>query len=86
MYKISYKVDKGFLRYSMFFHRGPTSPDLRFSKKPAQIGLNCYVGRMKKPTQVHIFQKCTSKIFVFIEEIAFKHCLFTNITKFSFFL
>ena len=26
MYKKSYKMDKKFLRYSMLFHRGPTSP------------------------------------------------------------
>ena len=26
MYKISCKIDKDFLRYSMFLHRGPTSP------------------------------------------------------------
>ena len=28
MYKISCKMDKLFLKYSMFFHRGSTSPDL----------------------------------------------------------
>ena len=44
MYKVSCKMDKNFLRYSMFFHRGPTSlpsptPVLRFSKRSNQIGL-----------------------------------------------
>ena len=36
MYKISCKIDKNCLRYSLFFHHGPTSPpSLRFSKKPS---------------------------------------------------
>ena len=44
MYKISCKMDKDFLKYSMFFPRGPTGPSphpthkkkaMRFSKKPS---------------------------------------------------
>ena len=39
MYKISCKMEKGMLRYSMFFPHGPTKPDppstLRFSEKPS---------------------------------------------------
>ena len=36
MYKISCKIDKNFLRYSMFFHSWPTRlpPTLRFPKNP----------------------------------------------------
>ena len=45
MYRISCKMDKHFLRCSMFFHRGPTSPPpaaLRFSKKnsPGRVESN----------------------------------------------
>ena len=44
MYKISCKMDKDFLKYSMFFPGGPTAPPpphppqkkaMRFSKKPS---------------------------------------------------
>ena len=37
MYNISCRMNKNFLRYSIFFHRGPTRspPALRFSKKPS---------------------------------------------------
>ena len=37
MQKISCKMDKKFLRYSILFHRGPTMlpPALRFSEKPS---------------------------------------------------
>ena len=51
MYKSSCEMDKNFQRYSMFFHRGPTSPPphpttpaLRFPKKPS-------TGRLKKWSQ-----------------------------------
>ena len=41
MYKISCKMDKNVLRYSMFFHRGSTSfPALRFSKKTSPSKVN----------------------------------------------
>ena len=47
MYKISCKIDKDFLRYSMFLHHGPTRPapppppqPWDFQKGPAQVGLN----------------------------------------------
>ena len=45
MYKISCKIDNNFLRYSMFFHRRPTSPNplptaLRFLKKPSPGRVN----------------------------------------------
>ena len=41
MYKISCKMDKNFLRYSMLFHRGSSRnpPVLRFSKKPSPGGV-----------------------------------------------
>ena len=51
MYEISCKMDKHFLRYRMFFHRGPTSPPpppafskvaLRFSKSPVQVELKVH--------------------------------------------
>ena len=63
MYKISCKMDKIFLRYSMFFHRGSTrpSPALRFSKKPSP-------GKVKGPMwccawQSWIFWKYLKKGF-----------------------
>ena len=39
---LKFKMDKNFLRYSMFFHRGPTSslPARRFSKKPSPDKVN----------------------------------------------
>ena len=47
MHKISCKMDKTFLRYSMFFHRstGPTMtpPALRFSKKASPGKVNNYI-------------------------------------------
>ena len=43
MYKISCKMYKNFLRYSIFFHRVSTSPSplqpRDFQKSPAQVGL-----------------------------------------------
>ena len=45
MYKISCKMDRNFLRYSMFFHHGPASPPtpppiLWFSNKPSPGRVN----------------------------------------------
>ena len=45
MYKISCKMAKTFLRSSIFFHHGPTSPSppqpaLKFSKKPSPGRVN----------------------------------------------
>ena len=38
MYKISCKMDKTFLRYSLFFHHGP----IEIFKKPSQGRVNFY--------------------------------------------
>ena len=64
MYKISCKMDKDFLRYSMFFHRGPTRPSPPpeiFKKAPHQIGLT--LNKLpRKPVFKHVFTKLQGKM------------------------
>ena len=73
MYKISCKMDKNFLRYSMFFQRAPTSapplpphptPTLRFSKKPSPGRV-----KLKAPLKKIFFWSNLYKIEVIITSL-----------------
>ena len=56
------------------------------SGQPILCEWNCYLVRMKWPTPVHVFKKSLKNVFfIFTEEVACKHFISTNVSKFRVF-